>query len=376
MKSSNRSKIFNRNKERPLRALQVEVTSRCTRSCSICPQFCLAQSWRGGDLDSSVWNMIEPDLHLAEHVHLQGWGEPLLNPLLPIWAKKAREAGCSVGITTNGDLLEEAKSWLLEGNVTLITISTAGTYRTHEQLRDGSKLYRVLSSVANLAADSHKKGLKTRFQLSYLLTKSNASELPKVVEHAAKAGLDEVYVTHLDCMTSETHSDHAAYDCDMISSEILNDIEIARKVARREGIVFRSPSQRAEEVISCALNPLNFVFISWDGKVGPCVNLLLPVEGPIPRWTYNGTTSVEPVVYGTLKESPLSDLLNSQKRLMFVEPFKRRLQAEERFISACNVEPSIRALREIDRADEQRTETLNSNPFPSACSACPKTHGW
>jgi hypothetical protein len=85
---------------------------------------------------------------------------------------------------------------------------------------------------------------------------------------------------------------------------------------------------------------------------------------------------VEPVIFGTLKESPLSDLLNSQKRQLFVEPFKKRLQAEERFMSACSIEPSFHALREIDRADDQRTETLNSNPFPAACSTCPKTRGW
>jgi MoaA/NifB/PqqE/SkfB family radical SAM enzyme len=376
LKFSNRSPIFSWSKKRPLHALQIEVTSRCTRACAICPRFVLAKSWREGDLDDSIWNVIEPDLQLAAHVHLQGWGEPLLHPLLPVWAGKARKAGCSVGITTNGDLLEEANSWLLDGNVTSITISAAGASRTHAKLRGGSKLFEVLSSAANLVRHSHKRGLKVKFQLSYLLIRSNASELPEVVELAAEAGLDEVFVTHLDCLPSKELSDQAAYAHDKIHSEILTELENARTAARRVGISFRSPLLKGEEVIVCAYNPLNYIFVSWDGRVGPCVNLLFPVKGPIPRWTSNGIVNIEPVVYGKLEEVSLSKLMISQERAQFVEPFRSRLEAEKRFISACSIEPSIHALKEINRADEQRAGALRLNPFPKGCSACPKKRGW
>jgi sulfatase maturation enzyme AslB (radical SAM superfamily) len=320
--------------------------------------------------------VIEPDLHLATHVHLQGWGEPLLHPLLPVWAGKARKAGCSVGITTNGDLLEKARSWLLKGSVSIITISAAGAAGTHEKLRGGSRLFEVLSSAADLVRHSRKLGLKVKFQLSYLLTKSNASELPEVIELAAKAGLDEVFVTHLDCLPSTDLSDQAAYSNDTIPPEILAELENARKVARRVGIGFRSPSLKGEEVIVCAYNPLNYVFVSWDGKVGPCVNLLLPVKDQIPRWTCNGIVNIEPVVYGSLGEVSLSKLMISQERTRFIEPFRRRLEAERRFISACSIEPSVHALKEISSADEKRADALRLNPFPEGCSACPKTRGW
>ena len=64
-----------RRRKRPLRALQVEVTSRCTRRCAICPRSVLSDTWCEGDLEDAVWKRLEPDLTLAKHVHLQGWGE-------------------------------------------------------------------------------------------------------------------------------------------------------------------------------------------------------------------------------------------------------------------------------------------------------------
>jgi len=55
---------------RPLRALQIEVTSRCTRRCVTCPRRALSDRWREGDLEQPLWKTLEPDLKLAEHVHL------------------------------------------------------------------------------------------------------------------------------------------------------------------------------------------------------------------------------------------------------------------------------------------------------------------
>jgi hypothetical protein len=36
-------------------------------------------------------------------------------------------------------------------------------------------------------------------------------------------------------------------------------------------------------------------FVSWDGQVGPCINLLLPVAGLTARWDHEGECSNVPV---------------------------------------------------------------------------------
>ena len=43
---------------RPLTALQVEVTSRCTRDCAICARSAFASDWRDGDLADATWDRL------------------------------------------------------------------------------------------------------------------------------------------------------------------------------------------------------------------------------------------------------------------------------------------------------------------------------
>ena len=104
------------------------------------------------------------------------------------------------------------------------------------------------------------------------------------------------------------------------------------------------------------------------------MNLLLPVEGPIPRWSANGCTEVDAVSYGRLDTIGLADLLSSDTRTCFVAPWTRRLEAERRFLASVP-ELSVTGLRELDRANTIRTTALTANPFPDACTHCPKAHG-
>ena len=363
--------------ERPLRALQVEVTSRCTRKCSICPRTSLAEAWQDGDLSQELWQVLEPDLQLAEHVHLQGWGEPLLNKRLPEWAARAREAGCSVGITTNGDLLSGASEWLLEGNVNLITLSAAGSGERHTALRDGARLDRVLQTAQELVVRAKKQKLGIQFKLSYLLTRSNAHELPEAVRMAADAGFNEVFLTHLDCPTSRHQHEEAAYHGHDLLLEVEPMLKESEKIARRGKIAFRPPTLSGEDVLACALNPMNFTFVTWDGRVGPCVNLLLPVSGSIPRWNGSDVNKVAPLAYGRLGEATLSELLDSRERELFVTPFQKRLDAENKFRQGMSLEScDLRILRELEQAQSEREDTLDNYPLPSPCETCPKASGW
>ncbi|MBN2318620.1 MAG: hypothetical protein JXR49_06070 [Acidobacteria bacterium] len=368
--------LFQRRNKRPLRALQVEVTSRCTRSCMVCPRSLLKIRWREGDLEEALWNALEPDLFLAEYVHLQGWGEPLLHPALPGWARAARKAGCKVGLTTNGEGLRDALDWLKEGDVDLITVSVGGNEPIHRDLRDGIDLGQVLEAAGEVARVARRRSLKTKVQLSYLLTRPGASSISAVVEMAAVSGLDAFFVIHLDCRFSRSLMELSAFSESGLCEGIAAHLGKARKTAERMGIVYRGPSLNAEEVLTCALDPLRFAFLSWDGRIGPCVNLLLPIEGPIPRWSEAGETLIEPVCYGRLGEVRLSEVLSSESRRRFTAPFRERLNAEHSFLSALEPGAGARALRKLDEADAVRTAELASNSFPDACEACPKKLGW
>jgi hypothetical protein len=327
-------------------------------------------------LDETLWKILEPDLSLVEYVYLQGWGEPLLHPALPRWARAASKAGCSVGLTTNGEGLHDALDWLKEGNVDLVTVSVAGNERINRALRDGLELGRVLEAAGELVQLARRMSLKTRVQLSYLLTRPGASSVSAVVEMAARFGLDTFFVIHLDCRPSRSLTKLSAFSEVGLGEGISGYLDDAKKTAERMGIAYRGPTLCAEEVLTCALDPLRFAFLSWDGRIGPCVNLLLPIEGSIPRWGEAEKILIEPVYYGRLGEDRLSVLLSSELRRRFNTPFRERLNAERAFLSALEFGAGFQALSNLEKADEVRTAELFSNAFPDACEACPKKLGW
>jgi MoaA/NifB/PqqE/SkfB family radical SAM enzyme len=132
---------------RKLRALQVEVTSRCTRRCTVCPRAVLGESWLEGDLSEAHWDRIRPDLPLVEHLHLQGWGEPLLHPRIAHMARDAHAAGCKVGLTTNGDLLSDAAKWIVSGAVDVLAVSLAGGDKWNRRLRGDARPDDILNAA-------------------------------------------------------------------------------------------------------------------------------------------------------------------------------------------------------------------------------------
>jgi len=360
---------------RPLRALQVEVTSRCSRKCSVCARSALGERWIEGDLAPETWARLRPDLGLAAHVHLQGWGEPLLHPRLVEMVGDARRAGCAVGLTTNGDMLGEAASELVAAGLDQVAVSLGGDRQLHGELRGGSDLDVVLAGLATLAAVRGRRR-RPRIQVSYLLTRPGVRALTTAVEEAARAGADKLFVVHLDCTPTAELLELAAFGSDGPAPGVAEAVADARAAARRAGIAFRGPALGGgEPVLVCAADPLRIVFISWNGLVGPCVSLL-PVDGPIPRATAAGTVEVAPYAYGSLAEDGLAELLTGEQRARFTAPFRARLEADRRLLDPVDGLWGRVAQDALDRSAARREHELQENPLPPACEGCHKALGW
>jgi MoaA/NifB/PqqE/SkfB family radical SAM enzyme len=368
--------IFLLMKERTLKALQIEVTSRCTRRCSLCPRAAFGDRWLEGDLSAALWKRIEPALSRAEHVHLQGWGEPLLHSQLPEMARKAKEAGATVGFTTNGDLLESAVDWIVDERVDLLTLSVAGRQETHSRFRGGSSLEQITEAFRALTSRARQSKSRIKAQISYLLTRENASDLPVVVERAVEVGAHELFVVHLDVTPTESLWNLAAFDRNGLLPGIEKYLAAAEKAARRHRLRFRGPAVKPEELLVCSLNPAQFAFVAQDGRVGPCVNLLLPIKNGVPRWGPAGLRNVEQVSYGRLQDAGLDTILAGAERMAFIEPFQKRVAAEKQFLTSITGEFGVEALSELEQSDRHRSDVLQANPFPSQCDGCHQQLGW
>jgi MoaA/NifB/PqqE/SkfB family radical SAM enzyme len=335
----------------------------------------LASVWNDGELSDATWDRLRHDLGLARHVHLQGWGEPLLHPRLPEMVDAAKAAGCDVGITTNADFLEDAIDWIVAKQVDLLSVSVAGDETTHAELRSGSQLAELWAVVRRLVTHRGKRK-NPKVKVSYLLTLQNCEQVSRLVRAAADAGADELFVTHLDYTPSRNLLDLAAFDAAGLHPRAAEAIDEAQRVASSCRIAFRAPTLARQEPLVCANDPMSVAFVSWDGRVGPCVYLGLPIRGPIPRWDENGLTQVAPEFYGDLAESSLGQILNGPDFRSFTRSFESRLAIERQFLEGVVSRSRREALEYLDEADEQREQALAANRFPAACASCHKVVGW
>ncbi len=356
---------------RPLRSLQVEVTTRCSLACGFCPRRSL-RGWTETDLSDAAWARIAQDLRLTEDVHLQGWGEPLLDTRLRERVRDIHGAGCSVGLTTNGADLAAHVEWIAAERVDRVAVSVAAGAALHGEQRTGAPLDRIWRAMRELAA---RRDRKPRLLVSVMLTRDGADGLPALVIDAARAGADEVYVTHVDCTPTRELLARAAFSGGALRPGLRRSLDAAAAAARRAGIGFRPPAVEAQEMLVCALDPQRFVCVAADGRIGPCINMLLPVAGSIDRHYDSGVARIHPTVWGRVPDDGLGAALD--RRHAFFAPFAARLEAERQFSDATSGDAwGCPALEALERADRVRSEALARAPFPAECDGCHKAMGW
>ncbi|WP_048085710.1 radical SAM protein [Archaeoglobus veneficus] len=140
----------------------------------------------------------------SRHIHLQGWGEPLLHDRIFEMIEIASRAS-RVSFTTNGMLLSENVEQILSYDVDTVAISIAGASKeTHENIRRGTNFEKVIEGVKTLSAMREKSGNDNpEIVLTYLMNKYNIHELPALMDLASEMGVDYVIATNLDYVFDE-----------------------------------------------------------------------------------------------------------------------------------------------------------------------------
>jgi MoaA/NifB/PqqE/SkfB family radical SAM enzyme len=287
----------------------------------------------------------------------------------------AKRAGCEVGITTNGDLLEPAIDWIVEKNTDQIVLSVAGDAAAHADLRSGAQLDQLWTVLGRLVARRGGKKLP-KVKVSYLLTRRNCSQVSAIVEAAAEAGADELFVIHLDCTPTRELLDESVFTDAESISEAAEALGQAAAVARKHRIGFRAPRLAPLDLLVCSLDPPSIVFVRADGRVGPCVYLGLPVSGSLPRCSREAATEVEATVYGDLAQERLAEILDGERFRTFTGEFDERLAIERRFVDGVAERSALENLSYLDEADRRREQELEAHPFPADCAGCHKVVGW
>jgi len=123
--------------------LQVEVTSFCNAACVYCPHTVYRDNWLSRHLPVDTFQKLRRALRKTQLVHLQGWGEPLLHPDFFTLVALARQAGCRVGTTTNGTLVDAPlAARLVAGGLDFVSFPWPGRQRKKTMPGGGEQAWR------------------------------------------------------------------------------------------------------------------------------------------------------------------------------------------------------------------------------------------
>jgi MoaA/NifB/PqqE/SkfB family radical SAM enzyme len=319
--------------------IQVEVTSHCNALCVYCPRTIFKESWENRHLSLETFKKLKPVLSRTDLVHLQGWGEPFLNPEFFEIAAFAKRAGCKVGTTTNAMLLDEGTvRKVIESGLDILAFSLAGTTESNDIIRKGTNLKKVLKSIGTLSREKEKRGKTApEIHVAYMLFRSGMAELESLPSLLEGLGVSQVVVSTLDFVpTEELRKEAVIPATEEEYREISSRLDHLVKEGSKKGlsIHYHLVSQKQRREI-CTENIQKALCVSADGAVTPCVYTNLCVSGTY--YDLQGKkVSYERMVFGNIKEKDVKDIWKEKSYGAF-----RRSFCKGELVSTCQKCPKI-----------------------------------
>ncbi len=172
--------------------VSIELTAKCNLSCIHCLQ---PPNRREGQLKTSDYLRIADELVKLGvfEVFLTG-GEPLLNPDWHIIGKYFVDLGFTVGLSTNGCLIDDyaAEIILKTGLFKALQVSVDGSNKEiHEAIRGKGSFDAVIKGLDSLAK------FRIYPNIAVAVTKININDIPNLIDFAFVRQLRHVHVISL-----------------------------------------------------------------------------------------------------------------------------------------------------------------------------------
>jgi MoaA/NifB/PqqE/SkfB family radical SAM enzyme len=289
--------------------IQIEVTSFCNASCVYCPHTVYQGQWASRHMSLATFAKIIPSLTRTRLVHLQGWGEPFLNPDFFSMVAMAKQAGCHVGTTTNGMLLDfEAIRRLVESGIDFVAFSLAGTDEKNDIFRHGTSLERVLETIQNLCRVKEKMGTSCpEIHIAYMVLRSGIADLSRLPKVMQGLGVKQVIISTLDFVPQkelevETIKPDNTREYEAVKVSLREIAEMGRSC---QLTIHQQLQKSGERRLICPENVQRALFVGADGSVSPCAFANVPVS----QATYIAEGAKRPyrrLILGTLDDLPLA----------------------------------------------------------------------
>jgi sulfatase maturation enzyme AslB (radical SAM superfamily) len=186
--------------------IQVEVSSYCNVACVYCPRTVYRDVWLNRYLPSETFKRLLPAFAKTRLVFLQGWGEPFFHPDFLAMAVMAKEAGCRVGTTNNGMLLNpEMARKLVECGMDVVAFSLAGVDEKNDVVRRETSMGKVLDATRTLHQAKERLGsTQPAIHIAYMLLRSRIRDVENLPLSLRGLGISQVVISPLDFALQRT----------------------------------------------------------------------------------------------------------------------------------------------------------------------------
>lgn len=191
-----------------------DTTEVCNLACTHCthPEFKKSEHYAARlltpDLNQKMVDEVRDyGLGITQYIRYSGNGEPLLNRhIYAMLAYATQHSGTTVTLTTNGTLLDEARTaQLLDTGVHLIDISLDAHHpETYAKIRVNGNLAETTANVQRLIAAARARGARTKVVVSFIEQPSNVAEIPAFESFWKSAGATQVVVRRMHTNANST----------------------------------------------------------------------------------------------------------------------------------------------------------------------------
>jgi MoaA/NifB/PqqE/SkfB family radical SAM enzyme len=241
-------------------------------------------------------------------------------------AALAKEAGCQVGTTTNGMLLDFPRmERLVELGVEVVALSLAGADEKNDRFRQGTSLERVLAALGSLQKVKERHGrAQPEIHLAYMLLRSGWWDLGRLPGLLEGSGVSQVVISTLDFVAAGELADEVISIGEPEEyAEMAARLQTVAAEGEKRGLKFHYqlpyPGRRRQ---ACPENPTRGLVVAADGGVSPCVFLNLP--GGTSHFAGGREIPYRPLSFGNINIQPLEDIWNSKDYTAFRRAFKNR----------------------------------------------------
>ncbi len=167
---------------------------RCNLTCKHCYSISADKDFPGELSTAEAFAVMDDLKRFRVPVLILSGGEPLLRPDIFDIARRAKDMGFYVGLSSNGTLINESNIGRIAGaDFNYVGVSLDGIQGTHDRFRRLEGAFDASLHGIRLCRDL---GLKVGVR--FTMTRDNAHDLPALLKLVEDEGIDRFYFSHLN----------------------------------------------------------------------------------------------------------------------------------------------------------------------------------